>query len=224
VVALAAAVVILATTGSDEPSPITQDDPTARSESQPQGSGASDAALSEPEACELEVFGVPTELELRSSRQDCESASRLIDAFQRKGNVIGPARVGGWTCEGQPTASWPLVVFCARPGEMFLAEGTGRGPHGAMPGLQIASKGTQRTCGDLAESGAGVYDVVATGVTCIQALHIAHVWDLACPGDLRGPCYIIHGGRCEETPVSYELVGINCEFPRKRFVQFQWGA
>ena len=78
-------------------------------------------------------------------------------------------------------------------------------------------------CGDLAESGAGTYNVRATGVDCETAIVIARQWEDECATRPDGSCRVTLGFSCKYRQAGYESGVISCTSGR-RAVRFETGA
>jgi hypothetical protein len=78
-------------------------------------------------------------------------------------------------------------------------------------------------CGDLVESGAGTYDVRATGLDCETAIVIARQWEQECATQPDGSCEVTLGFDCTYRQVAHELGEIACVSGDRR-VEFQTGA
>lgn len=78
-------------------------------------------------------------------------------------------------------------------------------------------------CGDLAQSGAGVYNVRATGVDCETAIVIARQWQDECATRPDGSCRVTLGFSCRYRQKGYESGAIRCAGSRGA-VTFEAGA
>jgi hypothetical protein len=85
---------------------------------------------------------------------------------------------------------------------------SGSAPHGQL-----------ERCGDIADEGAGVYDVEARHVSCENARRVARQWE----DDCEAPGCEILGFRCNERLLGYERVRINCR-RAPRLVRFIFGS
>jgi len=233
VLALGVAVVILATEDSDGGTPeaatrTTGGDPTSDGD----GGGETEHSAGR---CLISYGTQPTtklEVDLRTSGLDCAAAESIYMTLKDR-NAVGfgigtekPGRVRGWACIEHPLAAHPLFAHCSSPGRRFLilslepAAHTGGGPPPPEP-----PPGSKIKCGDLAESGAGTYDVVANGANCFTARHMAYLWQEICfaPDAGPNPCPVIDGFNCISTEVGLELVTIQC-IKGRRIVSFENGA
>ena len=78
-------------------------------------------------------------------------------------------------------------------------------------------------CGDLVESGAGTYDVRATGLDCETAIVVARQWEQECATQPDGSCEVTLGFDCTYRQTGYELGEIACVSGERR-VEFQTGS
>ena len=78
-------------------------------------------------------------------------------------------------------------------------------------------------CGDIAQSGAGTYNVRATGVDCETAIVIARQWEDECATRPDGSCRVTLGFSCRYRQAGYESGVINCT-SGARAVTFETGA
>ena len=78
-------------------------------------------------------------------------------------------------------------------------------------------------CGDLVESGAGTYDVRATGVDCETAIVVARQWESECASASDGSCEVTLGFACAYAQTGYELGSITCTMGDRK-VSFQTGS
>lgn len=172
------------------------------------------------------------EVDLRTSRLNCAEAESTYTALKDRNGVgfgIGaekPGRVRGWACVEHPLAAHPLFAHCSSPGKRFLILSLEPAAHtdGGTPPPE-PPPGSKIKCGDLAESGAGTYNVVANGANCFTARHMAYLWQEIClaPDAGPNPCPVTDGFSCISTEVGVELVTIQC-IKGRRVVSFENGA
>jgi hypothetical protein len=74
---------------------------------------------------------------------------------------------------------------------------------------------TNYSCGDLASSGAGIYNINSVGVTCDQALDVVHAWE----GDVDLPDW-----SCSTQQLGIELFEASCQSPSGGVVTFEYGS
>jgi TolA-binding protein len=74
---------------------------------------------------------------------------------------------------------------------------------------------TSYSCGDLASSGAGIYNVNSVGVTCEQALDVVHAWE----NDVDLPDW-----SCSTQQLGIELFKASCQSISGGVVTFEYGA
>lgn len=67
-----------------------------------------------------------------------------------------------------------------------------------------------RSCGDIAEEGAGTYNVNSTNVICDIALQVARQWEMECAQQPSGDCTVKAGFACDYRQVAHELGNITC--------------
>lgn len=92
------------------------------------------------------------------------------------------------------------------------------------PGVPATpSEPVEKACGDLATSGAGTYNVRATGLECTLAITVARQWEEECASDPDGSCVTPAGFDCRYEQAGYELGYITCISGDRR-VQFETGA
>lgn len=233
VLALGVAVVILATENSDGG---TSDSSarTAGGKSTNDGGGGGEVGGS-VRHCLIPYGTRPTtklEVDLRTSGLDCAEAESIYTALKDRDAVgfgVGaekPGRARGWACIEHPLAAHPLFAHCSSPGKRFLILSLEPAAHtdGAPPPPE-PPPGSKINCGDLAESGAGTYNVVANGANCFTARHMAYLWQEICfaPDAGPNPCPVTDGFSCISTEVGLELVTIQC-IKGRRVVSFENGA
>ena len=95
------------------------------------------------------------------------------------------------------------------------AAGTGQGQAPAVP--------IRRSCGDIAEEGAGTYNVQSVNVICDIALQVARQWEMECAQRPSGDCTVRAGFACDYQQTGYELGSIACSDGDRR-VTFATGA
>jgi hypothetical protein len=78
-------------------------------------------------------------------------------------------------------------------------------------------------CGNLVESGAGTYNVHATGLDCETAIVVARQWEQECATQPDGSCEVTLGFACAYRQVAHELGEIACVKGARR-VSFETGA
>jgi len=88
---------------------------------------------------------------------------------------------------------------------------------------EIAVGPVSRSCGDLANEGAGTYGVASVNVICDIALQVARQWELECATAPSGDCTVNAGFACDYTQVALELGNITCT-QDDRTVTFETGA
>lgn len=79
------------------------------------------------------------------------------------------------------------------------------------------------SCGNLVESGAGSYNVQATGIDCATARQVAAQWEKECAQTPSGSCEVSSGYYCSFQAAGEELGYINC-VDGERQVKFETGA
>jgi hypothetical protein len=233
VVALGVAVVVLASDDSDGKPSKTVTSADRKPASNDTGNG--DASADPDTPCLIPYGDPPTtelEMDLRTSELDCAEAESIYTTLKDRDAVafgVGleePGRFRGWACIEHPLAAHPLFAHCSSPGKRFLILSLEPAAHtGGAPPAPEPPPGSRIKCGDLAESGAGTYNVVANGANCDTALHMAYLWQEICFAPDRGPnpCPVIDGFTCLSTEVGLELVTIQC-IKGRRVVSFENGA
>lgn len=232
VLALGTAVVILATEDSDGG---TSESATRTADGEPRSDGGGGGESEYSAGHCLIPYGTrPTtklEVDLRTSGLDCAEAESIYTALKDR-NAVGfgidaekPRRVRGWACTEHPLAAHPLFAHCSSPGKRFLILSLEPAAHTDGGAPQEPPPGSKIKCGDLVESGAGTYNVVANGANCFTARHMAYLWQEVClwPDAGPNPCPVIDGFSCISTEVGLELVTIQCTKGR-RVVSFENGA
>jgi hypothetical protein len=74
---------------------------------------------------------------------------------------------------------------------------------------------TSYSCGDLASSGAGIYNINSVGVTCEQALDVVHAWE----DDVDLPDW-----SCSTQQLGIELFKASCQSSSGGVVTFEYGS
>ncbi len=172
------------------------------------------------------------EIDLRTSGLNCAEARDIYLSLKKRNaiqiglDISDLERERGWACVEHPLVAHPLRVHCSKPGRRFLLLSLGPTPHseGAPPPPE-PPPGSKIECGDLAEGGAGTYNVVANGANCFTARQMAGLWQEICFGPDPGPnpCPVIDGFSCISTEIGIELVTIQC-IGGRRVVSFESGA
>ena len=89
--------------------------------------------------------------------------------------------------------------------------------------LELDTTPVRRSCGDLAEQGAGSYNVQSVNVICDIALQVGRQWAAECAQTAGGDCTVRAGFACDYQEVGYERGEINCTDGSRR-VTFETGA
>jgi hypothetical protein len=82
----------------------------------------------------------------------------------------------------------------------------------------------KKECGDLVESGAGIYGVVAGGPDCATARGVAKQWEDECASASTSKCTVSSGFVCTYKSRGYESIEVFCENPSRQIVSFESGA
>lgn len=221
VVALIVAVIILAV-GGDE-----GDD----------GDGGNGSETTSEEQCLIDYgpqeANAQAELDFRTSGLECDQADEIYSALDDRGAIdfaesfnAKPVRERGWICVYHPTALHPVLAHCSAPNKRFLVLSLEPVAHSFdKPPPPPPPPGTQASCGNLVEGGAGTYNVAANGVDCNAARQMAAIWEGVCfgPDEAPNPCPVNDGFGCTRTQVGYELASIQC-IKDDRAVTFENGA
>ena len=115
------------------------------------------------------------------------------------------------------------------PGTKALANSASRGGRGSGTKARrhirqtSAAPGSTADCGDLATSGAGIYDVQATNIDCNLARRIAMEWGEQCVSQRSGGCTVYAGYSCKSSVQGEELSVITCG-DGDRVAKFSFGA
>jgi hypothetical protein len=102
-------------------------------------------------------------------------------------------------------------------------EAVGKGAGTTAATTERAAETVTRSCGDLAQDGAGTYGVASVNVECTTARQVAQQWETECASQPSGDCTVSTGFACNYEQTGEELGSITCSNADRK-VTFENGA
>lgn len=178
-----------------------------------------------------------------NAQGDPKDSAETLDAQKSGSPGYRRLKFARTTLGGDPAFEWDYAEGGEYKVDLFFFRGDdgfavlGEGPRSALGDLRnvarqvgdsvepVGGSASDTACGDLVESGAGSYNVVAKNESCSVARQVAEEWEQTCAssGDAEEPCFVPSNYKCDYEQTGYESGEVTCSSEGST-VRFENGA